>query len=71
MCVCVVRPWLFDNFDSWLRRLNGPPHKCTAIFVDNSGIDIILGIFPFVRAFLKRGTNVSQFRFIVMRMYCI
>ncbi|XP_061197383.1 4'-phosphopantetheine phosphatase-like [Saccostrea echinata] len=52
------RPWLFDDFDSWLDRVKGKPHKCAAIFVDNSGADIILGIFPFVRDLLSRGTKV-------------
>ena len=55
----VVRPWLCDDFDDWLQRLKGPPHRCAFIFVDNSGIDIILGIFPFARLLLKRGTHVS------------
>uniref|UniRef100_A0A8C7Q4J8 4'-phosphopantetheine phosphatase n=1 Tax=Oncorhynchus mykiss TaxID=8022 RepID=A0A8C7Q4J8_ONCMY len=36
----------------------GPPHKCALFFVDNSGIDIILGVFPFVRELLCRGTEV-------------
>jgi len=53
------RPWLVDNFDAWLQRLStGPPHSCAVIFVDNSGIDIILGVFPFARALLSRGTKV-------------
>ncbi|XP_071951157.1 4'-phosphopantetheine phosphatase-like [Antedon mediterranea] len=52
------RPWLVDNLDAWLERLKGPPHKRVVIFVDNSGADIILGIFPLVREFLKRGTQV-------------
>ncbi|XP_048762639.1 4'-phosphopantetheine phosphatase-like isoform X2 [Ostrea edulis] len=52
------RPWLFDEFDAWLNRLQRKPHKCAAIFVDNSGADIILGIFPFVRDLLSRGTKV-------------
>uniref|UniRef100_A0A8D2PF40 4'-phosphopantetheine phosphatase n=1 Tax=Zosterops lateralis melanops TaxID=1220523 RepID=A0A8D2PF40_ZOSLA len=38
--------------------LDGPPHKCALIFADNSGIDIILGVFPFVRELLSRGTEV-------------
>lgn len=33
-------------------------HHCAAIFVDNSGVDIVLGILPFVRALLLRGTSV-------------
>ncbi|XP_029631028.1 pantothenate kinase 4 isoform X3 [Salmo trutta] len=52
------RPWLVDTYDQWLERLKGPPHKCALFFVDNSGIDIILGVFPFVRELLCRGTEV-------------
>lgn len=37
----------------------GPPHKCALFFVDNSGVDIILGVVPFVRELLLRGTEVS------------
>ena len=42
-------------------RLNGEnePHKCAAIFIDNSGVDVILGILPFVEHLLSRGTEVS------------
>ena len=36
-----------------------PPYKCAVIFCDNSGVDIILGVFPFVRQLLSLGTNVS------------
>ncbi|XP_012284879.1 pantothenate kinase 4 isoform X2 [Orussus abietinus] len=53
------RPWLEDCLDEWIRRLEeAPPHKCAAIFVDNSGVDIVLGILPFVRDLLQRGTKV-------------
>ena len=38
--------------------LQGPPHELAVIFVDNSGVDIILGMFPFVRELLSRGTKV-------------
>jgi len=47
-----------DGLDLWLQRLQGPAHNCAAIFVDNSGIDIILGIIPFARELLRRGTQV-------------
>lgn len=53
-----ARPWLVDGLDEWLDRLKGPPHKCAAIFVDNSGIDIVLGVLPFARELLQRGTKV-------------
>ncbi|XP_078498599.1 4'-phosphopantetheine phosphatase isoform X1 [Lissotriton helveticus] len=52
------RPWLVDTYSDWIERLKGPSHKCALIFVDNSGIDIILGVFPFVRELLSRGTEV-------------
>ena len=49
-----------DNYDEWRQRLNDKPHKCAVIFVDNSGADIILGVLPFVRELIKRGTNVGR-----------
>ncbi|XP_075235661.1 4'-phosphopantetheine phosphatase-like isoform X2 [Lycorma delicatula] len=52
------RPWLVDCLDDWLDRMKGPPHHCAAIFVDNSGVDIILGILPFARELIQRGTKV-------------
>ncbi|KAH8297956.1 hypothetical protein KR018_002761 [Drosophila ironensis] len=52
------RPWLLDNLDEWLRRLKGEPHKCAVVFVDNSGVDVVLGVLPFARELLKRGTKV-------------
>lgn len=53
------RPWLQDDLDDWINRLEKElPHKCAAIFVDNSGVDIVLGILPFARDLLQRGTKV-------------
>ncbi|NP_001315316.1 4'-phosphopantetheine phosphatase [Danio rerio] len=52
------RPWLVDAYSQWIERMKGPPHKCALFFVDNSGIDIILGVFPFIRELLLRGTEV-------------
>uniref|UniRef100_A0A8C6SM27 4'-phosphopantetheine phosphatase n=1 Tax=Neogobius melanostomus TaxID=47308 RepID=A0A8C6SM27_9GOBI len=52
------RPWLVDCYDQWFERLKGPPHRCALFFVDNSGVDIILGVIPFVRELLSRGTEV-------------
>lgn len=48
------------NFDSkqMYQKMQGPPHKCAVIFVDNSGIDIVLGVLPFVRELLIRRTKV-------------
>ncbi|GFT16118.1 4'-phosphopantetheine phosphatase, partial [Nephila pilipes] len=52
------RPWLVDNLNEWLERLKGAAHKCAAIFVDNSGMDIVLGVLPFALELLKRKTKV-------------
>ncbi|XP_030384103.1 pantothenate kinase 4 [Scaptodrosophila lebanonensis] len=56
------RPWLVDDLDAWLQRLHVMPqqlpHKCAVIFVDNSGVDVVLGVLPFARELLKRGTKV-------------
>uniref|UniRef100_A0A182MVL1 4'-phosphopantetheine phosphatase n=1 Tax=Anopheles culicifacies TaxID=139723 RepID=A0A182MVL1_9DIPT len=53
------RPWLVDDLDDWLNRMEqGPPHRCATIFTDNAGIDFVLGIVPLVRELLKRNTKV-------------
>ncbi|GBM56020.1 Pantothenate kinase 4 [Araneus ventricosus] len=52
------RPWLVDNLNEWLERLKGTAHKCAAIFVDNSGMDIVLGVLPFALELLRRKTKV-------------
>lgn len=53
------RPWFIDHVEKWLSRLKeGPCYRCAAIFVDNSGLDVILGVLPFARELLKQGTKV-------------
>ncbi|KPI93421.1 PREDICTED: pantothenate kinase 4 [Papilio xuthus] len=52
------RPWLCDGLDKWLEKLEKTVHHCAAVFVDNSGVDIVLGILPFIRALLLRGTSI-------------
>ncbi len=53
------RPWLMDDLDAWLKRWGGnPPHRCAVLFVDNAGFDIVLGMIPFARSLLQRGTGV-------------
>ncbi|XP_039040215.1 damage-control phosphatase At2g17340-like [Hibiscus syriacus] len=54
----VPRPWVIDDFDTFKAKWNTKSWKKTIIFVDNSGADVILGIFPFARELLKRGTQV-------------
>lgn len=53
--------------DDWLGRLErGPVHRCAAIFVDNSGLDVILGVVPFARELVQRGTKVGGALFIAV-----
>ena len=53
------RPWLVDDIDEWsLRIASGPTHRCALMFVDNAGPDIVLGMIPFARDLLQRGTRV-------------
>ena len=51
------RPWLMDDLEKWLERLQGKNHhRCAGIFVGNSGGGVILGVLPFACELLKRGT---------------
>ena len=55
-----ARPWLVDDLQKWLNRLKGPNHRCAYFFTDNSGCDVVMGIMPFARFLLKRGTKVGM-----------
>jgi len=64
------RPWLFDDYDTWVeRRVSGPPYRCAAVFCDNSGADIILGVFPFTRDLLMAGTKVGTFKVLCNKVF--
>jgi damage-control phosphatase, subfamily II, stand-alone protein len=55
------RPWVVDELDALQQRMSYvevPPHKKAMIFVDNAGADFVLGLLPFARELLKRGTAV-------------
>ncbi|PKI75802.1 hypothetical protein CRG98_003845 [Punica granatum] len=52
------RPWVIDDLDTFKLRWVKKSWKKAIIFVDNSGADIILGIMPFARELLRRGTQV-------------
>ncbi|GLT25949.1 hypothetical protein SLA2020_010470 [Shorea laevis] len=54
----VPRPWVIDDLDTFKAKWSKNPWKKAVIFVDNSGADIILGILPFARELLQRGTQV-------------
>ncbi|XWS54437.1 hypothetical protein CRYUN_Cryun10bG0089300 [Craigia yunnanensis] len=54
----VPRPWVIDDFDTFKAKWSKKSWKKAVIFVDNSGADVILGILPFARELLQRGTQV-------------
>ncbi|KAL0922753.1 hypothetical protein M5K25_006768 [Dendrobium thyrsiflorum] len=54
----VSRPWVIDDLDSFKANWAKKSWKKAIIFVDNSGADIVLGILPFARELLRRGTQV-------------
>ncbi|XP_068648040.1 damage-control phosphatase At2g17340-like [Aristolochia californica] len=54
----VPRPWVIDDLDFFKLKWSRKSWKKAVIFVDNSGADIVLGILPFARELLRRGTQV-------------
>ncbi|KAM7258013.1 hypothetical protein ACFE04_013754 [Oxalis oulophora] len=54
----VPRPWVIDDLDTFKAKWSKKAWKKAIIFVDNSGADVILGILPFARELLRRGTKV-------------
>jgi len=53
------RPWAIDDLNRIVSRFStGPAYKKAILFVDNSGADVILGMLPLAREFLKQGTEV-------------
>jgi damage-control phosphatase, subfamily II, stand-alone protein len=55
------RPWAVDTLDATLMRFadaSKGPHKKAIVFVDNAGADVVLGMLPFARELLRRGTEV-------------
>ncbi|XP_027365183.1 uncharacterized protein At2g17340-like isoform X2 [Abrus precatorius] len=54
----VPRPWVIDDLDTFKMKWIKKSWKKVIIFVDNSGADIILGILPFARELLRRGSQV-------------
>ncbi|KAK1379298.1 Damage-control phosphatase [Heracleum sosnowskyi] len=54
----VPRPWVIDDLDNFVQKWTKKTWEKAVIFVDNSGADIVLGILPFARELLRRGTKV-------------
>lgn len=55
------RPWAVDDLDLWSQAVTDRPlpYRHCLFFVDNAGPDIVLGVMPFVRDLLRRGTRVT------------
>lgn len=53
-----ARPWLIDSLDNWVEKICSKPYKKIAIFIDNSGFDIVLGILPLARELLRQGSKL-------------
>jgi len=57
------RPWLIDDFDSLVDVLpigggEPAPWARAVVFVDNAGVDFILGVMPLVRELAAHGTQI-------------
>ncbi len=50
------RPWFVDDLDRWFEARSRQAYRSVVIFVDNSGPDIVLGMIPFARELLQRGS---------------
>jgi len=49
--------WKGNDFLAILAKLKKRDYQCVAIFIDNSGFDIILGVLPLVIELLKSETT--------------
>lgn len=49
---------MIDTLDDWMQKICNKPYKKIAIFIDNSGTDIVLGILPLTREMLRQGSRV-------------
>ncbi len=52
------RPWLVDDFDRFAARWADGPYRKAILLVDNAGADVVLGMVPFARELLQRGSRV-------------
>lgn len=50
------RPWVIDHLDAMLSAISS--YTSVVFFVDNAGSDIILGMLPLAREFLKNNASV-------------
>jgi len=52
------RPWCVDDFDAMQSRFASKTYAKAIVFVDNAGADVCLGMIPFIRELIRRGTEV-------------
>lgn len=52
------RPWWWDDFEAFAEALRADRCRVVAIFVDNAGSDLVLGVLPWVRWLLASGRRV-------------
>ncbi len=57
------RPWAVDDFDSLeailpTSAVSAAPWAKAVVFVDNTGVDFILGVMPFVRELAAHGSQI-------------
>lgn len=52
------RPWRYDALDRWSAKLRDKPYRAAVLFVDNAGLDVVLGMIPLARYLLQQGTAV-------------
>uniref|UniRef100_A0A7S0R303 Damage-control phosphatase ARMT1-like metal-binding domain-containing protein n=1 Tax=Pyramimonas obovata TaxID=1411642 RepID=A0A7S0R303_9CHLO len=52
------RPWLIDDATAFAYKWNNHTYKKAIMFVDNAGADVVLGMLPFAREMVRRGTQV-------------
>ncbi|KHJ79124.1 hypothetical protein OESDEN_21238 [Oesophagostomum dentatum] len=45
-------------YEDFKHSLDVKPYRCAVIFVDNSGADFVLGVIPFARELIRRGSKV-------------
>ncbi|KAK3247608.1 hypothetical protein CYMTET_42899 [Cymbomonas tetramitiformis] len=53
-----TRPFLIDDADKFIQQWHERTYRQAILFVDNAGADVMLGMLPFAREMLRKGTRV-------------
>lgn len=54
----IQRPFFIDDFDTLQSHFTSKSYSKAVMFVDNAGSDVFLGMLPFARHLIQRGTTV-------------